>query len=171
MIYKYKGREKEYWKQWKKENLEKVREYHKKWKKENLEKARECSRKWNQKHLEYGREYVKNRRKTDIQFRLNGNMSRDICMALKGKKAGRKWESLVSYTIQDLIQHLEKQFDENMSWQNYGKYWHIDHRKPKSLFNYDKSEDLEFQKCWGLGNLQPMEKIENIRKSNYYEEE
>ena len=88
--------------------------------------------------------------------------------SLRGKKEGRRWESLVGYKLKDLIMHLEKQFDENMSQVNYGSYWWIDHIKPRSLFNYTIPEDKEFKECWSLGNLQPMEKIANIKKSNNY---
>ena len=91
-------------------------------------------------------------------------MSSTISKVLKGKKAGRRWQDLIGYTIEDLIQHLEKQFDEKMNWDNYGRYWHIDHIRPKSLFKYETAEDPEFKKCWALENLQPMEKIANIKK-------
>ena len=90
-------------------------------------------------------------------------------LALKGKKAGRKWEDLAGYTIEDLIKHLENQFDNKINWSNYGFYWHIDHIKPKSLFSFKTPKDSEFQKCWALNNLQPLEKIANIRKYNHYE--
>ena len=56
-----------------------------------------------------------------------------------------------------------------MNWKNYGSYWHIDHIKPKTLFNYSSPEDKEFIKCWSLSNLQPLEKITNIKKGNRYE--
>jgi len=93
-------------------------------------------------------------------------MGTAIYNALKGKKAGRKWENLVGYTLEDLMKHLEKLFDENMNWKNYGNYWSVDHRKPRTLFHYTFPEDTEFKKCWALKNLQPMEKIENIKKGN-----
>ena len=41
---------------------------------------------------------------------------------------------LLPYTLEQLIQHLEGGFEENMTWENYGK-WHVDHIKPMSLFN------------------------------------
>ena len=53
-----------------------------------------------------------------------------------------------------------------MTWDNYGSYWWIDHIKPRSLFKYEKPEDKEFKECWALKNLQPMEKIANIKKGN-----
>ena len=48
-------------------------------------------------------------------------------------------------------------------------YRWVFHIKPKSLFNYTYPEDQEFKDCWALNNLQPMEKIANIKKSNHYE--
>lgn len=60
----------------------------------------------------------------------------------------------------------EKQFDSNMNWSNYGKYWHIDHIYPQSLLPYTSMTDENFKKCWALDNLQPLEKIANIKKGN-----
>ena len=95
-------------------------------------------------------------------------MAAAIYQSLKGNKAGRKWEILVGYTLQDLIEHLENLFDDKMKWENQGSYWDIDHFQPKSLFYYKTAEDPEFRKCWALSNLQPLEHIENIRKSNHF---
>ena len=44
----------------------------------------------------------------------------------------------------------------------------IDHIKPRSLFKYKKPENKEFKECWALNNLQPLEKIANIKKFNHY---
>jgi len=112
-------------------------------------------------------DYFRERKNIDIKFRLDRNIASTISISLKGKKAGRTWESLVGYTIEDLIKHLESKFEFWMSWSNYGK-WHIDHIKPKSLFHYTCPEDQEFKECWALSNLQPMEAKENIKKSNKF---
>ena len=90
-----------------------------------------------------------------------------IWEALKGRKASRRWEELVGYTVGDLMKHLENRFEPWMTWKNYGK-WHIDHIKPKSLFQYETAEDPEFRKCWSLENLQPLEMGANIRKFNHF---
>ncbi len=87
---------------------------------------------------------------------------------MKGIKSGQSWKKFVNYTLEDLIKHLEQKFDKNMNWDNYGSYWAVDHIKPKSLFNYTSTIDSEFKECWSLKNLQPLEKIENIKKSNRY---
>ncbi len=93
-------------------------------------------------------------------------MGAAIANSLKSKKNGQPWEVLVSYTLGELMRHLEKQFYNKMNWNNYGNYWAVDHITPKSSFNYTSPDDLEFRQCWALKNLQPLEKIENIRKGN-----
>ena len=112
----------------------------------------------------------KEKRLTDAKYRLDMNMHTAIWKTLKKQKAGRKWEELVGYSVNELMKHLERQFDENMNWENYGSYWHIDHIKPKSLFKYNSPDELEFKKCWALENLQPLEKTKNIKKYNHYRE-
>lgn len=74
------------------------------------------------------------------------------------------WESLVGYTVTDLMTHLEKQFRFGMTWENYGKWWHIDHIIPLSRLNYTSYLDPEFKQAWALSNLQPLWKIDNLRK-------
>jgi len=93
-------------------------------------------------------------------------MSSAISNSLKGDKNGQCWEALVGYTLDELRCHLEKTFDENMSWENYGSYWSVDHIKPKTAFCYTDTNSISFKKCWSLDNLQALEKITNIKKSN-----
>ena len=88
-----------------------------------------------------------------------------LCESLHGIKNGRHWEDLVGYTVSELKNHLEKKFKKGMTWENYGQ-WHIDHKIPMSVFNYQRPEDIDFKKCWALENLQPLWRIENIKKSN-----
>ena len=117
----------------------------------------------------YNREWMKKFRKIP-KNKIDGSISGNIWHSLKEKKNGRHWEDLVGYTLQDLMKHLENLFDENMNWENYGSYWEIDHKTPKSWFRYEIAEDLEFKKCWALENLQPLEISLNRSKKNYYEE-
>ena len=98
------------------------------------------------------------------RYRINNSMGNLTWRALRGGKLNRQWQSLVGYTIEQLMQHLEAQFDENMNWDNYGSYWQVDHIKPQCSFNYIKAEDQEFKRCWALDNLQPLEALENKRK-------
>lgn len=168
-----------------KNNKERVSQYHKKWYRINKNEVLQQCKKYyqrnktrlQQRHREYNREnkkklmrykraWGKYRRKTSPKYRLDENMGSAISRCLKNKKAGQTWKTLVNYTLMELIQHLEKRFDAKMNWENYGSYWAVDHIKPKSLFNYTSPSDSAFKECWSLKNLQPLEKIENIKKKN-----
>lgn len=147
-------------------------EYIRKRRNENIEEARKNERKWQMENREgktrAWNKWAKEQRKANPTFRLNSSIRSAIWDALRFKKKGRKWEKLVGYSLEDLIKHLEKQFDNKMTWDNYGWYWEVDHIKPKSWFSYLSYEDEEFKKCWALGNLQPLKKDINREKSNYY---
>jgi len=90
--------------------------------------------------------------------------------SLHGCKYNRHWEDLVGYTLQELKEHLEKQFKPGMTWDNHGMYgWHIDHIRPISSYNITDYECDDFKECWSLNNLQPLWAKENIIKGNKYE--
>ena len=113
------------------------------------------------------------RRKNDLKFRLGKVISGAICSSLKakgGRKAHRHWENLVGYTIEDLKNHLEKQFTVGMSWDSYGKEgWHVDHIIPIAKWNFTSIQHDDFKNCWALKNLQPLWWLENIAKGSKLE--
>ena len=48
-----------------------------------------------------------------------------------------------------------------MDWNNYGRVWEIDHKKPIASFNINSYEDEDFKECWSLSNLRPLSSHEN----------
>jgi len=52
-----------------------------------------------------------------------------------------------------------------MFWNNKSR-WHLDHICPISAFEFKTSNDIDFQRCWCLGNLQPLWMKDNMEKSN-----
>jgi hypothetical protein len=103
----------------------------------------------------------------DPKIKVHINISSQIRSSLKDGKQGQSWESILGYTLADLMTHLELLFEEGMNWDNYGE-WHIDHRMPKSWFNFETVYDVEFKKCWDINNLKPMWGSENIAKGNKF---
>lgn len=97
------------------------------------------------------------------QRRLEVRIATLMGYSLRGRKAGCRWERLVGYTLVDLMAHLEALFVPGMNWDNIGR-WHIDHRRPRSTFEYSSPEDEAFKECWSLENLQPLWAHENMRK-------
>lgn len=116
-------------------------------------------RSWKLKNREKIRKQERNRRATDANFKLKKNVSRAISHVMK--KGGETTFKYLPYTVQELKEHLEKQFDSHMTWENYGTYWHVDHIVPHSTFQYTLMKDESFQKCWGLSNLRPLEAKQN----------
>jgi hypothetical protein len=107
------------------------------------------------------REYKKKRYNEDIDFRISCTMRSRISNVLSGRlKHGRTFE-MVGCDIDQLKCHLEKQFEEGMSWENYGD-WHIDHIKPCCSFDLSNKEEQE--KCFHYTNLQPLWGEENQSK-------
>lgn len=88
--------------------------------------------------------------------------------ALLNGKNRKPWKILVDFTLSDLMQALEEDFRDGMTWENYGSFWHLDHIIPLAHFHYDSPEDLEFKKAWALGNLQPLLAIENLKKGTKF---
>jgi len=138
------------------DNPEKTREYYRKY-----------SRNYYQRNIDAVRDYHKNwqrEARSNPSAALNNRMSVGISKSItSGSKQRRPWESLVGYTVSDLMAHIEKLFLPGMTWENYGD-WHVDHKIPKSAFNYETPDDIDFNRCWALSNLQPLWAADNIRK-------
>ena len=131
-------------------------EYNKKWR--WLNKDHHLG--WNKRYLEM--------RMRDVGFRIHSRIRQRMQKALKRHALGCHIQHgkfrYLGATLQQVINHLESKFDDKMTWQNYGSYWHIDHIMPVSAFDLR----LEADRCaaFHYTNLQPLEKVENIRKSN-----
>src|SRR3546814_15684157 len=76
-------------------------------------------------------------------------MSAGVKSSLGDGKNGRSWETLVGYTVADLMAHLERQFLPGMSWDNRGE-WHIDHIRPLCSFEFTSPDDPHFSEAWAL---------------------
>ncbi len=111
---------------------------------------------------------MRKRRKNNPQFRLSDSMSSLMRNALRYNNLSKNnttWKKLAGYTEIELQEHLELQFVDGMTWDNYGE-WHVDHIIPISFFQYKSPNDVEFKICWRLENLQPMLAMDNKMKSN-----
>lgn len=165
------------------ENKSIIKEKQKLYKENNLEKISKYKREYflqNKNQInEYHREYSKNRKINDISFKLRIGLSKYISIGLKKRsmhKNGKSIMSILPYSIADLKNHIEKQFETWMTWDNQGSYnkntwddnntltwtWQIDHIIPHSTFKYLSMMDDEFKKCWSLENLRPLSAKENL---------
>lgn len=167
-------------------NKEKVREqqaeYYQNNREKRLQKQKEYYQKNKERILEYQKHYssppevkkmicerVKKRRNENPSYKIQTNVSRLVRMYLHkngGEKNVRLW-NVLPYTPKELREHLESQFEDWMTWENYGNgegFWNIDHIIPQSKLPYDSLEHPNFLKSWGLSNLRPLCAIENCMK-------
>ncbi len=160
---------KEYQKQYDQKNKRKKKEYHKQYQQDYKKEIKERKRRYmqNPENREKINECNKIRQRTDLRYNLNSRMRSMIRISLHNGsgKQGRHWQTLVGYTVAQLKRHLKKTMPEDYSWQDYleGKL-HIDHIFPKAIFNFSCPEDIDFQRCWALKNLQLLPAEENQRK-------
>ena len=157
-----------YYKQYARDHKQEISEYQKEYSKNNSDKIRIKN------NL-----YSKRRKLIDPVFKLRSRLSTSIWISLAANNSSKSGKSILQYLpykITELKEHLEKQFESWMSWENYGRYsantwddedqstwtWNIDHIIPQSCLPYLLMEDENFKKCWALENLRPYSSKQNI---------
>lgn len=153
-----------------KNNKDKVNAATKEWVSNNREKRREITARYREKNRkqlsEYSSKYQKEKMKNP-NYRLSRNLSKAIWESLKecGKtKLGKSYKDIVNFSLEELKVRLESMFRDDMTWDNYGTHWHLDHITPLSWF---KDEDI--MNAWELSNLQPLLSHENLSKNNRFQ--
>jgi hypothetical protein len=151
-----KERKKKNYYEWYEQNKDHRKKYMDEYREKNINKIRKTKR-----------DYEKTRKNNDPLYKLISYFRTAIYQVLKESNVekNKHYFDVLKYTPEQLMFHLENQFTDNMTWDNYGE-WHVDHIKPISSFNITEMGDEEFMECWSLNNLQPMWGEENIRKSN-----
>lgn len=134
--------------------------------KEKISKRIAIYRSNNRGHMiKKGIEYHKNRRESDPTFKIRCYLSNRINIALRKYLIGKAFSTmkLTGCSTEELKNHLESLFIEDMSWDNYGT-WHIDHKKPCASFDLSDPEQQKI--CFHYTNLQPLWAIDNFKKSS-----
>jgi len=150
--------------QWRKINKIKRREQARRRRIAHPNYHREYLRKWRVRNLEKIRGYERRRYNEDADFRMEFNIRRRIQKVVRSR-GGRKSDStrkLTGCEPYQLQAHLEIQFKNGMNWENYGKVWHIDHKRPCRSF--DLTDPEQQRKCFHYSNLQPLFVSENQKK-------
>ena len=130
---------------------------HSKYKEQNIDKFKTFP----SVQKEYRNKKKKERLQTDITFRLITNYRARVKEAFKHNKNRDKTNNLLGCSIKEFEKHIESQFDEKMSWDNYGKYgWHVDHIIPLCTA---KNEE-ELVKLLHFSNTRPLWYQENLRR-------
>jgi hypothetical protein len=133
--------------------------------KEYKEMKRKWDRKYNAKNKEKIRkqklEYWHYKYETDINFRLKAILRSRITKLVRGESKNGSALRDLGCSLDELKIHLENQFQDGMSWDNYGE-WHIDHIVP--LASFDLTDREQFLKACHYTNLQPLWAEDNLKK-------
>ena len=119
---------------------------------EQRERKRISQRKYDRKRCQNLDWKLKNR----LRVRLYGVLKN------QGVVKSSRTLDLLGCSHEHFRKHIEERFDENMSWENYGTYWHIDHIRPCASF--DLHDENQQRQCFHYTNLQPLEAKANMSK-------
>jgi hypothetical protein len=105
----------------------------------------------------------KERQQDDLRYKLTKALRSRLYKTVEGNSKSASTLELVGCTLEYLKNHLESQFTDGMSWDNYGKYgWHIDHIIPCASF--DLTDPAQQRECFHFSNLQPLWAKDNWSK-------
>ena len=144
-------------------NADVIRERRKLYRAKNAEKIRLAKQKYGIENRDKISNALAERRARNPIVRLANSMRRSIRRYLDaGQKGEMSSFEIIGCSKDDLRKHLESKFRDGMTWQNYGKHWHIDHIVP--LISAKSSEEVK--KLCNWTNLQPLTAFENISKGS-----
>ena len=109
--------------------------------------------------------YNKKKYHSNVQFKLLCSLRGRIWKVLNGNPKSKRTLELLGCSIDFLKKHLEAQFKDGMTWENYGKHgWEIDHIYPCS--KYDLTDPTQQEQCFHYSNLQPLWGVDNRIKGD-----
>ncbi len=148
---------------WYQKNKESVNQQHKEYRENNKEKEKERHAKYFKESKEKIYEYRKNFYNNNPGKKLMLNARRRLASTFKKEKSTEK---LTSCTYEFLKKWFEFHFsiDTDLSFDNHGTVWHIDHVMPCAIFDSSQEEDL--RKCMHWSNLMPLLIQKNLSKNN-----
>lgn len=143
--------------------------------KKNPDKNKEYNKKYStgknrDKYLSQKRERNKKYYTNNLQYKLGQLLRYRLWISLKEQSLdnANSAKELLGCSKEELIKHLESQFSEGMTWENWSlNGWHIDHIRPISSF--DLSDPAQVKECFHYSNLQPLWAIDNLKKSDSWE--
>ena len=152
---KYNGKYKARQDAWYHENKKIISEKRKIFRNENTHKIKERSKVYRKRYQDSTREKLKIKRHTNPEYKLRINLRSRMRKALRSKfsKAGSAVRDL-GCSIKYFRKYIKGKFLTGMTWENYGKVWHLDHIIPLSSFNLSNRE--EFLKACHYTNYQPL---------------
>ena len=133
---------------------------------QNQEKHKNNIKKWLNSNPEYMNQYMKNRYNNDLEFKIKSNIRTRFYHSLKGTTKKSSVLSLLDCEIEFFIKYISEKFLPEMTWENHGEIWEIDHILPCASFDLTILE--EQKKCFHYTNMQPLFSTTEIAESFGY---
>jgi hypothetical protein len=127
-------------------------DYNKKYQSENAERIATLHR-----------DYERKRKAVDPLYRWVAQTRCRLRHILHGTGSHQPTLDLLGCNRQEYRDHLESQFTDGMSWDNYGE-WQVDHIIPVSAFDQNKLDERAI--CWHYSNTQPLWAEDNMAKGS-----
>lgn len=115
-----------------------------------------------QKNPELVREKDCQRYREDIQYRLACVLRARVRPLMAGSRAAGSCVRDLGISVSGFRLHIESQFTGDMSWQNYGIAWELDHIYPLSAC--DLTDRVQFLAVCNYRNYRPLSPEENLAK-------
>jgi hypothetical protein len=130
---------------------------------ENQERIRLSRREYYRKYYAANKEklnqYQQDYRKTNTFVTIRNSLRKRLHAYIT---KNRSTTDYVGTSIEVIKEWLEFNFEEDMTWENYGTLWNIDHTIPCILF--DMKDDAQIHLCFDWKNLMPKYVINNLKK-------
>ena len=128
------------------------------WNKSNPEKVKQNQKKYNEQNKEKRIIYLRNKRETDVNYRMIVYTRNRIYKSLKGTTKQSSTKEILGIDIDLYRKWLEFQFTSEMNWSNI----EVDHIKPICMF--DVSDDDQLKEAFSWKNTQPLLKKDHQLK-------
>jgi len=163
---RYASRKDEYYKKqkaYREKNKGKVFESKRRYRAKNADRIKIQKQKYDIKNRTKISKALAERRAKNPIVRMANSMRRSIRRYLDaGQKGEMSSFEIIGCSKDNLRRHLESKFRDGMTWENYGKFWHIDHIVPM----ISAKSESEVKRLCNWTNLQPLTAFENISKGS-----
>lgn len=151
----------QYKKQWRINNPEKVKQFRKQWQQTHKDIiAHSCSQ-WKKDNKDKWNAYIRSYRQKPQNY-IASKLREQLSYAIQNNRKTGNIIHLLGCSIEFLKGYITAQFTDEMSWENYGSVWSIDHAMPFRLFDLTKEEELLIVCNWK--NVRPLLIADNSSK-------
>lgn len=133
---------------------EEKRLYDRKYRSLNAEKIKKQKKDWH------------NKNKDNPEQKIKRNLRRRIHHLVAKTNKSKHTMEMLGCDIDFFMSYLENKFYGNMTFDNYGSVWHIDHIRPCCSFDLTIKENQYI--CFHYTNLQPLLKEDNLKKGGKF---